>query len=66
MSTTVGLVSGLEAWRLVHEEGRPAKQAAALLGISISDLFDLLADERKKRDIAAHRAAALGLTQAQN
>jgi predicted DNA-binding protein (UPF0251 family) len=47
-------VSGLEAWRLVHEEGRPAKQAAALLGISISDLFDLLADERKKRDIAAH------------
>jgi predicted DNA-binding protein (UPF0251 family) len=66
MGTTVGKVSGVEAWRLVHEQERPAKQAAALLGISVSDLYDLLASERKTRDIAAHRAAALGRTQDQN
>ncbi len=64
MSTIVGLVSGLEAWTLVHQEGLPAKQAAGRLGIPISDLYDLLAHERIRREIAAHRAATLGLTRA--
>jgi predicted DNA-binding protein (UPF0251 family) len=63
MSTTKELINGREAWRLVHDERRSTKQAAARLAISISDVFDLLAKERARREIAAHRAAALGLTQ---
>lgn len=62
----VGQVNAAEAWRLVHEEGWRAKQSATLLGISVTDLYDLLAGERKMRDIAAHRADTLGGTQAQN
>jgi hypothetical protein len=50
--------TGLDVWRLVHGEGGSMKKAAATLGISVSEAYEHLADERLRRDILAHRQAA--------
>jgi hypothetical protein len=64
MGNTIEQTSAIEAWRLIHEVGMPVKKAAAQLGLPISDVYELLARERSRRDIASHRAAALGITKA--
>jgi hypothetical protein len=50
--------TGPDVWRLVHGEGAPIKKAAVSLKLSLSRAYELLAEERLRREIAAHRQAA--------
>jgi hypothetical protein len=50
--------TGRDVWRLVHDEGASMKKAASILGISIGRAFELLAEERSRRETEAHRLAA--------
>jgi hypothetical protein len=53
------MTTAAEAWDLIHEQRLPAKQAAKRLGIQMARLYEMLAEERAKRDRAGHRAVAI-------
>jgi hypothetical protein len=58
MSLSLARPTGLDVWRLVHGEGGSMKKAAATLRLSVSRAYELLAEERLRREILAHRQAA--------
>jgi hypothetical protein len=50
--------TGRDVWRFVHDESASMKKAASILGISVGRAFELLAEERSRREAEAHRLAA--------
>jgi hypothetical protein len=49
-----------DLWRMVHEEKRPVKKAAAALGIAVHQAYELLANERIRRDDASLQRSVSG------
>jgi hypothetical protein len=52
--------SSQDVWRLVHEEKRPMKKVAAVLGISVYQAYEILAGERLRREDADLRRSVSG------
>jgi hypothetical protein len=50
--------TGRDVWRFVRDERASMKKAASILGISVGRAFELLAEERSRREAEAHRLAA--------
>jgi len=48
----------LEAWRLVHEVHLPMRRVSLALGLPVSRVFELLAEEKVRRERAALRGGS--------
>ena len=60
MSKTVYDAKAMEAWRLVHEAGQPIKLVSRALKVPVSEIYEMLAQQKSQGDVRDMRRAALG------
>ncbi|MCB8881730.1 hypothetical protein ACELLULO517_15890 [Acidisoma cellulosilytica] len=57
MTQTAYEAKATRAWQLIHDDKIPAKKAAVTLKIDLSDLYEMLAFSRTRREILdSHKA----------
>ena len=59
MSMTIYEARAQKAWRLVHVDKRPVKNAASVIGVSTNEIYEMLASWKVRLEAAERRRVSL-------